>query len=431
MRVRASIEILAGRCLDTFGSRMGARLRGVVALALVFGFPAQPRASSLDLAYRADRPSLRILAPPANPQLPGLLEEFEPRPEPAGQPAEATLPRKPLLDVWERVREGFALPNLESPLVSRWQAWYLNRPQLLKAMFERSRRYVYHVVEELDKRGMPTELAFLPMVESGYDPMALSSAQASGLWQFIPSTGKNYKLEQNHLYDARRDVIASTSAALDYLQSLYEQFGDWHLALASYNWGENAVGRAIERNKARGQPSDYRMLVLPEETRNYIPKLQALKNIVANPGAFRLELEPVPNRPYFATVASARDIDVNVAAKLADMPLDEFLALNPAHNQPLMSKGTPAQIVLPVDRVESFVSKLAAYNKSLTRQKPAVARAPKKVSLTAPARYRVKAGATLSQIALELSVSETQRKTWNALARTGVPAGQELLARPN
>ena len=413
------------------------RFGGYAVFAIAIGLSAAARASAnpLDVAYRADRPSLRTLAPAANPQLPALLEEFEPRPEPLPVAAEAeaqVLPRKPALDVWERVREGFALPNLESPLVSQWQAWYLNRPQLLKAMFERSRRYVYHVVDELDKRGMPTELAFLPMVESGYNPMALSSAQASGLWQFIPSTGKNYKLEQNHLYDARRDVIASTSAALDYLQSLYEQFGDWHLALASYNWGENAVGRAIERNKAKGQPSDYRMLVLPEETRNYIPKLQALKNIVANPGAFNIELEPVPNRPYFATVANARDIDVNVAAKLAGMPLEEFLALNPAHNQPLMSKSAPAGIVVPVERVESFVSKLAAYDESLTRQKPANARARKKLTLKpAPVSYRVKAGDTLAQIALDLSVSETQLKTWNPLAKTGVRAGQELFAHPN
>jgi membrane-bound lytic murein transglycosylase D len=174
------------------------------------------------------------------------------------------------------------------------------------------------------------------------------------------------------------------------------------------------------------------MLVLPEETRNYIPKLQALKNIVANPGAFNIELEPVPNRPYFATVANARDIDVNVAAKLAGMPLEEFLALNPAHNQPLMSKSAPAGIVVPVERVESFVSELAAYDKSLTRQKPANARARKKLTLKpAPVSYRVKAGDTLAQIALDLSVSETQLKTWNPLAKTGVRAGQELFAHPN
>ena len=345
------------------------------AFAVAIGLSAGAQASGkpVDLAYRADQSSLRIPGAAANARLPLLLEELVPRPEPvpAAVPEPEAPARKPMLDVWERVREGFALPNLESPLVSQWQAWYLNRPQLLKALFERSRRYVYHVVEELDKRGMPTELAFLPMVESGYNPMALSSVQAAGLWQFIPSTGKTYKLEQNQLYDERRDVIASTSAALDYLQFLHEQFGDWHLALASYNWGENAVGRAIERNKAKGQPADYRMLVLPEETRNYIAKLQALKNIAANPRAFNLELEPVPNRPYFATVASARDIEINVAARLADVPLTEFLALNPAYSLPIISMNTRTQIVLPVEKLESFASNLESYKKSLVGEETA------------------------------------------------------------
>lgn len=349
------------------------QLAGLVVLAVALGLSttAQANGKPFDLAYRADQSSLRTLAPAADPQLPGRLEEFEPRPVAIATQA---LPREPIVDFWERVREGFALPDLETPQVSQWQTWYLKRPQLLKAMIDRSRRYVYHVVEELDKRNMSTELAFLPMVESGYNPMALSSAQASGLWQFIPATGKTYKLEQTPHYDARRDVIASTSAALDYLQSLHEQFGDWHLALASYNWGENAVARAIERNKARGRPSDYRTLVLPEETRNYLPKLQALKNIFANPGAFNIELEPVPNRPYFATVASVGDIDVDVAAKLAEVSLEEFLALNPAHKQARIPKGAPAGIVVPAARVESFASNLAHYDQSRTRRKPVAAR---------------------------------------------------------
>ncbi len=403
--------------------------QGVLLFAALLGLSASGPASgnALDLAYRADRLSLLILAPAADPQLPSRLEEYEPHPEPiavAPEPVPQALPPKPVLDVWERVREGYALPELESPLVSRWQAWYLNRPQLLKAMFERSRRYVYHVVDELDKRGMPTELAFLPMVESGYDPMALSSVQASGLWQFIPSTGRTYKLEQNHLYDARRDVIASTSAALDYLQSLHQQFGDWQLALAAYNWGENAVARAIERNKAKGRPGDYAALTLPEETRNYIPKLQALKNIAANPGAFALELEPVPNRPYFATVASARDIDVNVAAKLADVPLEEFLALNPAHNLPTISRNTPAQIVLPVDKLESFVSKLESHKEAPVRGTNM--RRKKSGDFNASITYLVKAGETLAAIAAKLSVSESQLKAWNPFAAAGLRVGQRL-----
>ena len=333
----------------------------VFAAAVALNAGAQASGTLLDLAYRADQPSMRLAAP-ANSQLPGLLEELVPLPEPLPAVAPDARARKPVLDVWERVREGFALPNLESPLVAQWQAWYLDHPQLLKALFDRSRRYIYHVVEELDKRGMPTELALLPMVESGYNPMALSPAQAVGLWQFIASTGKAYKLDPNKLYDARRDVIASTSAALDYLQSLHAQFGDWQLALASYNWGENAVGRAIERNKAKGQPADYRMLALPEETRNYLPKLQALKNIVANPGTFKLE--PVPNQPYFAIVANAPDVEAKVAARLADLPLTEFLALNPAFSIPTMFTISRTQIVLPVGRLESFANNLESYEKS-------------------------------------------------------------------
>ena len=396
----------------------------VFAIAIGLNAGAWAGTNPLEIAYRADQAALGNLAAPSDPQLPGRLEDYEPRPEPIAVAPTEPAPRPPVLDVWERIRDGYALPELDGPLVSHWQAWYLNRPQLLKAIFERSRRYVYHVVDELDKRGMPTELAFLPMVESGYNPMALSSAQASGLWQFIPSTGKTYKLEQNGLYDARRDIIASTSAALDYLQALHQQFGDWQLALAAYNWGENAVGRAIERNKAKGRPTDYAALALPEETRNYIPKLQALKNIVADPGAFKLDLEAVPNRPYFTTVATARDLDVNVAAKLADVPLEEFLALNPGHKLPTISKDAGAQIVLPVDKLEAFVSNLQNYRKSALRTKAVAHR--KSREFKAPRTYLVKAGDTLAAIASKFSVPESQLKAWNPLAAAGLRAGQRL-----
>ncbi len=337
--------------------------------------------SQFDLAYRADQPSWRAPAAAAGGQLPRLLDEYLPPPEPPGAapPAAPELgSATPLLYAWDRVRAGFSLPSLDGPLVSHWQAWYVNRPQVLQAMFERSRRYVYHVVEELEKRGMPTELAFLPMVESGYDPMALSSAQASGLWQFIPSTGKERKLEQGLLLDARRDIIASTSAALDYLQSLHAQFGDWQLALAAYNWGQGAVGKAIARNKARGLPTGYHALALPDETRNYLPKLQALKNIVARPGALRIELERVPNSPYFATLASDRYLDVDVAARLAEISLEEFLALNPAFKLNLVSKNDRTKIVLPVDKIESFVNNLDNYKEPPKRGNAAAGKVPSK-----------------------------------------------------
>jgi membrane-bound lytic murein transglycosylase D len=398
-------------------------LFAVAAAAIALAAAGRAGGSQLDLAYRADQPSWRMPGAAAGAPLPRLLEEYAPPPQPPIALPEAPPAAAPLY-VWDRVRAGFTLSELDGPLVSHWQAWYLNRPQLLQAMFERSRRYVYHVVEEIEKRGMPTELAFLPMVESGYDPMALSSAQASGLWQFIPSTGKEYKLEQSPLYDARRDVIVSTSAALDYLQSLFEQFGDWRLALAAYNAGESALTRAIERNKAKGLPTDYQALVLPEETRNYVPKLQALKNIVADPGAFRIEIERTPNRPYFATIASGRDIDVSVAARLAEIPLAEFLALNPAHTLPTISAGAGAQIVLPVEKLEPFENNLENYKASLARGQ--VAKRKPRAKPDAPRKYLVKTGDTLATIAAELGVPESQLKAWNPMAEKGIRAGQTL-----
>lgn len=265
-------------------------------------------------------------------------------------------------DLWERIRAGFSMPNLEGPLVQDRTAWYAARPESLKRMFERSRRYLYHIVEELEKRGLPTELALLPMVESSFNPMAYSRSHASGLWQFIPGTGKRYELAQNWWYDGRRDIVASTSAALDYLKDIYEMNGDWHLALASYNWGENAVARAVERNKAAGLPIDYSSLRMPEETRNYVPKLQALKNIIANPAPFGVVLDPIPNQPYFATITRGRDIDIKLAAKLAEMPVEEFLALNPAFNRPIIPAAVNARIVLPANKVEVFHANLEKHD---------------------------------------------------------------------
>ena len=217
-------------------------------------------------------------------------------------------------------------------------------------------------MDELEIRGMPTELALLPMVESAFNPMAYSRAHASGLWQFIPSTGKNYNLQQNWWYDARRDIIASTNAALDYLQYLYGMYGDWDLALASYNWGENAVSRAIERNKAKGLPTDYLSLNMPTETRQYVPKLQALKNIISHPEIYHLDLGPIPNQPYFVTVRKTRDMDIRVAAKLAEMPVEELLALNPAYNRPVVSTSAGDMLVLPADRAEIFRTNLANHD---------------------------------------------------------------------
>lgn len=278
----------------------------------------------------------------------------------AGLPSEGAAPTA---DLWQRIRSGFAMPDLHSKLVTQRQHEYANRPQMMKLLVERSRRYLFHIVEEIEKRGMPTELALLPMVESAFNPMAYSRAHASGLWQFIPSTGRVYNLEQDWWYDARRDVVASTSAALEYLQKIYEMHGDWHLALASYNFGEWGVARMVERNRRIGLPMNFTNLRLPNETRHYVPRLQALKNIIANPEKFGIELDPIPNAPYFATVTLTGNIDLDLAARLAELPLEELIALNPGHNRPVVTSSKTPTLVLPADRLDAFIANLASYDK--------------------------------------------------------------------
>jgi peptidoglycan lytic transglycosylase D len=257
-------------------------------------------------------------------------------------------------DLWQRIRQGFAMPDIDNALVREKMAYYAARPEYLQRTFDRSRMYLFHIVEELEKRGMPTEIALLPMVESAFNPMAYSRAHASGIWQFVPGTGKRWELQQNWWYDARRDIVDSTNAALDYLQYLYEMYGDWQLALASYNWGENAVARAIAKNRRAGKPTDYAHLSMPLETRHYLPKLQALKNIISNPEPLGIVLGPIPNQPYFATYTKLRDIDVQLAAKLADMSVDQFIALNPGFSRPLIRASVTPRIVLPADKVDTF-----------------------------------------------------------------------------
>ena len=264
-------------------------------------------------------------------------------------------------DLWERIRRGFAMPDLSSELVRDREQWYSIRPDYIFRMAERSHKYLFHIVEELERRNMPGELALLPFVESAFDPQAVSSAKAAGMWQFMPATGKQYALKQNAFRDDRRDVLASTRAALDYLQKLYELFGDWHLALAAYNWGEGSVGRAILRNQQTGQPSRYVDLAMPMETRFYVPKLQAIKNIVANPQAFGTQLPSIQNHPFFQTVDIKRDIDVALAAKLAGVSVSDFKALNPSASRPvILAAGTP-QILLPWDNAQTFQDNLAAF----------------------------------------------------------------------
>ena len=258
-------------------------------------------------------------------------------------------------DLWARVRIGLAVPDLESDPVRKWEQWYGSRPDYVRRMTERGGRYLFHIVEEVNKRGLPTELALLPFIESAFNPQAMSSAKASGMWQFVPATGRDFALRQNMFRDDRRSVLGSTRAALDYLQSLHKQFGDWQLALAAYNWGQGSVARAIAKNQRAGLPTDYASLPMPEETRNYYPKLQAVKNIVLRPEAHGITLPPLRNHPYFIAVAIQRDIDGDIAARLAGLPLEEFKQLNPQMNKPLIMAAITPQVLLPYDNANRFV----------------------------------------------------------------------------
>jgi membrane-bound lytic murein transglycosylase D len=267
----------------------------------------------------------------------------------------------PPADLWERIRRGFAMPGLDNDLVHDREKWYSARPDYILQMTERSRKYMFYIVEELERRNMPAELALLPFVESAFNPQAVSSAKAAGMWQFMPATGRTFDLKQNVFRDDRRDVLASTRAALDYLQKLYVMFGDWHLALAAYNWGEGSVGRAIAKNQRAGLGVTYTDLNMPMETRFYVPKLIALKNIVASPTAFNSSLPLIENHPFFQSVDIKRDIDVALAAKLAEVSLEDFKALNPSASRPvILSAGTP-QILLPWDNAAIFQRNLEAY----------------------------------------------------------------------
>lgn len=265
-------------------------------------------------------------------------------------------------DLWERIRRGFAMPDLKTELVADREQWYSTRADYIQRMTERSSKYLFHIVEELERRNMPTELALLPYIESAFNPQAVSSAKAAGMWQFMPATGTSYDLKQNAFRDDRRDVLASTRAALDYLQKLHDMFDDWDLALAAYNWGEGSVARAIARNEKAGLGTSYTELTMPAETRMYVPKLQAVKNIVAHPERYGLVLPDIGNHPYFDTVDITRDMDVAVVARMAGISEADFRALNPSLHHPVILAAGMPRILLPWESARTFRRNVDASN---------------------------------------------------------------------
>lgn len=366
----------------------------------------------------ANAPSAETLAEiAARTPLPPRLADFQAAYNaPVAPGANAAAPAPRFNSLWDRIRAGFAMPPLDTPLVAEKERFYLERPDYLQRMFSRGSRYLHHIVEEIERRGLPTELALLPFVESAMNPVALSSANAAGLWQFIPSTGKAYDLQQNWWVDNRRDVVKSTDAALEYLVKIHAMHGnDWFLALASYNWGEGAVSRAVKRNQARGKPADYLSLDMPNETRHYVPKLIALKNILARADELGVALPELPDRPYFVTVEKTRPIDLKLAAKFAGMSVEEFVALNPAHNRPVIAASRNNELKIPADRVESF---LAAIDKHEEANKTFASWQP----------YTLKRGETIESVASRTRVTAAELRSANGLKpRQRILAGTRIL----
>ena len=310
--------------------------------------------------------------------------------------------------VWSRIRDGFKIPNMDNPVVKENLQKYLKRPDYIHRMANRSSQYLYHIIEEVDARGMPTEIALLPFVESAFVSNAKSRAKAAGLWQFMPATGRHYDLDQSLWKDERYDVLESTGAALTYLQRLYDEFGDWQLALAAYNWGEGNIRRQIKKNQAAGKPTDYMSLKMPAETRNYYPKLQAIKEIVMNPDKYGIRLPVIYNEPSFIQIFKEQDIDVKKAAHLAGMKEQEFTELNPSFNRPVIVASHHHSMLVPSDKIDTFVENLVAFR---TSGKP----------LSSWTTYRVGPNESLATIAQKAHMTEAELREANQ-----IPAGRRV-----
>ena len=291
--------------------------------------------------------------------------------------------------IWPRINNGYQMKERPSRRIRNFEKWYSKRPEYVERMLSRSEKYLFYVVGEVEKRNMPMEIALLPMIESAYNPIATSRQKAAGMWQFIPSTGRVYGLEQNWWIDNRRTVIKSTNAALNYLEKLHKEFGTWELALASYNAGEGRVGRAIKRNKRNKKSKGYYSLRLPRETKNYVPKLFAIKNIISNPKKYGLDLKKKKNQPYFEVVKINKNIDTQLIARLAEISIEEFRLLNPQHKRPVINvKNVPQDINLPYQNIHIFNYNLHSYDKPLSnwdsynpKRKESVAQVAKKFGI--------------------------------------------------
>ena len=319
-------------------------------------------------------------------------------------------------DIWGRLRQDFRMSEVNPELVRRHEQYYASRSPYFNRTITRSQPYLYHIVSEVEKRQMPVEIALLPFIESAFVTKAKSHVGASGLWQFMPATGRHYGLEQTALYDGRHDVYAATDAALNYLQYLHGLFGDWSLALAAYNWGEGSVGRAIARAQAQGLDPVYENLRMPDETRNYVPKLLAVRNLINNPQAFGLDLAKIDNKPYFKVVDVDQPLDIQAAARLANISETEFLSLNPSFKVPVFVPKASRKMLLPVAAVSVFEKNYRQANKD---------------ELLSWDVYTAYSSTSLTDIAAKSGMSVSEIKRLNKLSGNNIAAGRSLLLAKN
>ena len=316
-------------------------------------------------------------------------------------------------NLWQQIVAGFQLDAIDHPAIEREIQAYTRFPDSLTRQLARGEPFLYHILQQVQRRGLPAELALLPCVESGYRPNAYSPDGAAGLWQFMPATGRHFGLQQDWWYDARRDPVASTQAALDYLEQLHRRFdGDWLLAMAAYNAGGAAVARAIRANRKRGRPTDFWSLRLPRETRHYVPRILALARIIADPDRYRVALPEIPTDPRFVRVEIGHQLDLKVAAELADMSPDELFRLNAGFNRWTTHPEGPHYLLLPIDKADRFQQRLAALPPE------------KRLRWT---RYRIRPGDSLSRIAHKYGVTVQALMKANNLRSHRIRAGQTLI----
>ncbi|MBS0373460.1 MAG: transglycosylase SLT domain-containing protein [Proteobacteria bacterium] len=328
-------------------------------------------------------------------------------------PPESAGPLAGLSNVFDRIRLGYKLPDVADKSVQSQVRYFANKADFLDRTFERAERYLYYVTRELEARGMPLELAFLPVIESAYNPYAYSRARAAGIWQFIAPTARRYEVRVNWWQDGRRDIVDSTRAALDYLQELHNMFdGDWFLAVAAYNCGEAAVQRAVVKARRAGKPTDFWHLKLSRETRGYVPSLLAMARIAADPEKYGLEFAPIANRPYFAQVEIGSQIDLRLAAMFLNVTEDELHELNPSFNRWATDPEGPHHLLVPAESAAEFARTVASLSPEL--------RMPVE-------HYRVEDGDTVQGLARDRDIPVNTIRQMNGVMTAELRPGEDIV----